>query len=133
MVRREAFKTVTFAMATLSVCLALDGTRTSLAQAPYQPGTSQPGRTPQPGAIFPPGIGGRYQPGGAPQPGATFPPGIGGLYQSGGAPQPTYESGGASLPGATYQSGGASLPGATNQPGVGGTYQPGATSRPGTR
>ena len=104
MMRR--IKTATFAIATLSVCLALDGTRTSLAQVPYQPGG-----TSQPGATYPLGIGGQYQPGGAPQPSATYPPGIGGPYQSGGASQP----------GTTYQSG------------VGGTSQPGATSRPGTR
>ena len=66
MVRRKASKTVTFAMAmaTLSVCLTLDGTRTSHAQAPYQPGGA-----PQPG------VGGTYQPGGVPQPGATYRPG----------------------------------------------------------
>ena len=72
MVRRKAFKTVTFAMATLSVCLALDGTRTSLAQAPYPPGISgqyRPGGTPQPGATYPPGIGGQYQPGATSRPG----------------------------------------------------------------
>ena len=93
MLRRKTFKTVTFAMATLSVCLALGGTRTSLAQAPY-----------------PPGMGGQYQPGGAPQPSATYPPGIGGPYQSGGASQP----------GTTYQSGvgGTSQPGATSRPGT---------------
>ena len=86
MVRRKASKTVTFAMAmaTLSVCLTLDGTRTSHAQAPYQPGGA-----PQPGATYQPGIGGPFQPGGAPQ------PGVGGTYQPGGVPQP----------GATYRPG----------------------------
>ena len=106
MVRRKASKTVTFAMAmaTLSVCLTLDGTRTSHAQAPYQPGGA-----PQLGATYQPGIGGPYQPGGAPQPGATYPPGIGGPFQPVGAPQPgvggTYQPGGVPQPGATYRPG----------------------------
>ena len=91
MLRRKTFKTVTFAMATLSVCLALGGTRTSLAQAPYPPGMGgqyQPGGTPQPGATYPPGMGGQYQPGRTPEPGATYPPGIGGQYQPGATSRP---------------------------------------------
>ena len=62
MMRR--IKTATFAIATLSVCLALDGTRTSHAQAPYQPGGA-----PQPGATYQPGVGGTYQPGATSRPG----------------------------------------------------------------
>ena len=87
MMRR--IKTATFAIATLSVCLALDGTRTSLAQVPYQPGgTSQPGGTPQPGATYPPGIGGPYQSGGASQPGTTYQSGVGGTSQPGATSRP---------------------------------------------
>ena len=103
MMRR--IKTATFAIATLSVCLALDGTRTSLAQAPY-----------------PPGMGGQYQPGGAPQPGATYQPGIGGPYRS---------SGGTTPPGTVYQPGYQPGTGTPYQPG--GTAQPGAASPTGTR
>ena len=93
MARRKALKSLTFATATLSLCVIVDGGSPLHAQGAYQPGAAfQPGvgGAFQPGAVFQPGITGPYQPStsGAPPFGGTAP--LSGQFQpsTGGPSQP---------------------------------------------